>query len=504
MQDSYDVIVVGSGMGAVTAAPLLARAGLSVLVVERAQAPGGYAHAFRRGPYVFDPAVHSIVDPSLFDGLLEHLGVRDQCTLLPTDRLYKAALPDMAIDLPLTTSEEFVGIHANAFPRHAHEIRAFFELCERIHREAHTLPAKVSLRDLDAVSQRLPLVFRYRKSTLAEVLDEHFSDERVKLACSAMGLLLGLPPSRLSFQTFTQMLYGYIGNGAFYVQGGAEELVHALVTALERAGGELLLGTGVERVLVEDRRAVGVELEGGERIRAGAVISNADALQTFHRLVGAEHLPARFLRGLARLQPSVSGFSVYAATRADLCAAGTSHMVFSWPSWDSDAAYAASFGGRPGSMIAYVPTMVDSTLAPPGEHIVCSIAFAPYDLGAPWAEEKGRYEEMLLAETDRLLPGFRDGLTFADSGTPLTLERFSLNHRGAIYGWENTPEHTASKRPSHATPIDGLYLAGQWTQPGAGFLRATVSGVHTAQLVMQGLGCADGARFAHPNLPPLH
>jgi phytoene dehydrogenase-like protein len=155
-------------------------------------------------------------------------------------------------------------------------------------------------------------------------------------------------------------------------------------------------------------------------------------------------------------------------------------------------------------MVLFIPTLVDPSLAPPGEHIVNAICFVPYDVAESWPLAKARFAEMLLQETDRILPGFRDGLTFSDFASPLTLEKFSRNHRGAIYGWENTPGHTASKRPNHKTSIQGLYLSGQWTQPGAGFLRAAVSGIHTAEMIVRERGGTSAEVFRHAHLPPLN
>src|SRR5439155_1595907 len=124
--------------------------------------------------------------------------------------------------------------------------------------------------------------------------------------------------------------------------------------------------------------------------------------------------------------------------------------------------------GKPGGLWITFPTTFDPSLAPDGEHLVILSSIARYDVGRPWSEARGDYVEPMLAEIERLLPGFRDRITFMDTATPETMERYTLNHRGAIYGWEATPTQSTGKRLKQRSPIDGLYLAGHWTEPGAG------------------------------------
>jgi prolycopene isomerase len=100
-----------------------------------------------------------------------------------------------------------------------------------------------------------------------------------------------------------------------------------------------------------------------------------------------------------------------------------------------------------------------------------------------------------------VFPGLRDSLVFREVATPLAMERFCLNRGGAAYAWENTPAQTGGKRSPHITPIEGLFLAGHWTQPGSGSLRTIVSGMHTAQLVL-GFKGLPGITLEHPDLPP--
>lgn len=502
--ERYDVITVGAGIGGLTAAALLAKAGQRVLVIERQGEPGGYAHSFKRGPYTFDPAVHWVGDQPLIDGLLRHLGVRDRCTFLPLGVFYTAAFPDLEFDAPLGI-EPYIEAHARLFPHEAAGFRDFVRLCARMHAEAHQLPPQLSLRQLDEAVARFPVLFKYIRATVGDVLDEYVANPQLKALCTAPWAYLGVPPSRLSFQTFSQMLYSHI-DGVFYCEGSFQRLVDALVFALRAHGGELVVGQEASRIIVEDGRVSGVELADGQVVRAPTVVSNADARLTFEHLVGVNHLPQAFLRSLRRLRHSVSGFGVYAASRADLrshLGGRAVHEIFSYRSWDHDESWSNTVAGKPSAFFITAPTLLDSSVAPPGEHLVVATALMPYDIGTPWTGAKERCVESVMMEIDRVFPGFSAQLVFVEAATPLTFESFTRNHRGSIYGWEMTPNQTSSKRPAHQTPISGLYLAGHWTHPGGGVLRTVVSGVQAAGMVIDRAGYGDVVpRFAPPNLPP--
>jgi prolycopene isomerase len=245
-----------------------------------------------------------------------------------------------------------------------------------------------------------------------------------------------------------------------------------------------------------------VRLADGRDIEAPVVISNADATQTFDRLVGADRTPAPVARRLKRMEPSLSAFVVYAATDLDL--SGAAHETFLYKHWDHDRSYEDVLAGHPGGMWANVPTAEDPSLAPEGEHIVILTSLAPYDIGRPWEDEEERFTTEMLRDFDeQAFPGLRDHLTFCETATPVTLERFTRNHR-AIYGWAVTPSQTGSKRLSHDTPIEGLYLSGHWTHEGPASFRVILSGIQTARMVLERAGLGDTVPTFRPtDLPPL-
>ena len=499
--ESYDAVVIGAGIGGLTAGALLARAGKKVLVVEAGTVPGGCARARRRGSYTFDTADHLIMGcapespfgPGLIDSLLSHLGVRDRCEFLRMDDpIYVARFPELTVAVP-RGREAYLNAHLRHFPDDAGGLRRLVELSAQICRELIAFPTKSRLLDLLLTPRRFPALFRYRNATMREVIDRELSDPRLKAVYETLWSWIGPPPSRASFVAWAVMMAMYVEDGAYYCRGSFQRLADAFAAGLQSAGGELLLGTRVTRIFAEGRRVRGVTLDNGQQILAPVVLSNIDARETFERLLGPDHLPARFLRRLRRMEVGHSVVALYAATDLDVRALGAQHDTSLFTEWDHEQSYAKALAGEVSLLSVLIPTLKDASLAPSGEHLVILKTIAP-SRGGETSFDDVKLANRMLERAEQVLPGLRQHLTFVDEAAADARSGSRLHLLETYAGWAASPRQFGPRRLPQATPVAGLLLVGQWTQPGHGIWTVIASGLGAARLVL-------GASTSAPILP---
>jgi phytoene dehydrogenase-like protein len=497
---SYDAVVIGAGIGGLITANLLARDGLKVLLVEQHYMVGGYCSTFRRAGYTFDAATHFyplLGNPETLTGrLLADLGVRTGWVKMdPVDTFH---FPDGTRFAVPADFDSYLAKLKAEFPAEATALDTFFATV----RETYLLGLLHYFRGrpLSQLDRLVP----YLDLTVRDALDHGFRDPKLKLLLTADCAHWGSPPGRTSF-VFDSMLRLSYFLGNYYPQGGSQAFADDLARCFEERGGHVLTSTAARRILIqggpEGGTARGVELEvlrGSSplrgsvfTVRSETVVSNSDLLLTLEQLVGPEHVPPAELAALNALRPTFPCFLIHIGTTGIPGSVLEEAQGYYWDSWDMDRLGLDALRFK-----IFSPTIYEPAMAPPGGQVVIVQKVLEMDYAATvdWPAHKRRIEEFALAHLERLIPGFSERIVVKTSASARTSQHFTLNHQGAMLGWEMSPGQLGEGRPDIQGSIRNLYCVGHWTRPGGGITPVIASAQQVAAAV--GRASMDLARAA--------
>jgi phytoene dehydrogenase-like protein len=500
-ETDYDVIVVGAGMGGLSAACHLAAGGLKVLILEQHYQVGGCATSFDRGDYNFDAAMHVT---SLGGGkkaviltLMEKAGLADKVKLVRIPSLGRIVAPGIDFVHP-NGVEATVEALIKQWPREEKNIRAFYKMLGDANRELLQLKKLFMANPVAALFVKLAVPFRQRVlskyfgATLQDVLDEYFEDENLKMVVGQFWIYQGPPPSEQWALFFMAAYYSFLENGAWQYEGSSQAISNAYRDRIVELGGEVRTSTLVTRINVDDDgRVRSVETDAGERFTTRYVVSNADPFQTFFKLIGEEKTPRKLVKKIREMKPNNSLAGVYLGLDVDHTFFGVdNYEVFYSTSMDNDQMFADMVAGHyeSGTVTITITSVIgDPFYAPKGMttvsiQTVSDISTWP-ERGPAYEKKKAEMTETLIDIAENVLPGLRDHIVEKLAMTPRTIESYTLNYRGIPYGWNFTPDQ--SDRLPLETGIAGLYLAGAWSWPSHSVSMSQLSGYLTSRLILK-------------------
>lgn len=492
----YDAIVIGSGMGGLTAAALLSRRGFNTLLFEKEKQVGGYAVSFKRGDFTFDATgafVGGCQEGGEFYHLLKEIGAQEEIEFIPIHHI-RNIYPGFEVHLRQGGFHSYLETLLDLFPEEEKGLKAYLSLVKKIGEEVKSYSEMTWAKRLF-----FPFCFwnliRFQRTNHGTILDGFFKGEEIKNALHTLPSTE--PPSRLSFLFVAAVISKVLMEGVFYPKGGMGKMAGAMANAFLRAGGELHLQTEVDQILMKRGRVEGVVTKDGKIFESPLVISNINPNLLVKMFPpDSQRILLRRTRGL---EYSLSCFILYLATDLDLRGMGLpyfTYLRFLHDLEEENRMLCRDEVPKNPTLIVSIPTLLDPLLAPPGQHLLKVLVTIPYGYRERWG---GAYPEKYLQIKEefsqhilqllelKLIPHLREHLLFYEAATPLTLERYTGNERGAMYGLASIPQQMGPWRPPHRVPIPGLFQVGHYTRPSHGIVGASLSGLFAVRSILKQL-----------------
>lgn len=508
--EGYDIVVIGSGIGGLGAAVLLARyGGFKVLVLERHDTAGGFTHVFTRKGFEWDVGVHyigNVLRPNTLAARLFHVVTGGRVRWASLGPVYdRIVVGDVAVDFP-AGREAWRANLLRHFPHEKEGLERYMEAVRTTVRHARrffafkALPRWLS-RSLSWAALR-PF-YRYANRTTAQVLEPLIGDATLRAVLTGQYGDYGLPPRRSSFAMQALLAHHY-WDGAAYPVGGASTLAAGAVQTLASLGCAVVTRAEVQRILLDAKgRAVGVRLTNGHEIRARYVVSNAGFASTFLKLLPPQHpIRARAQRVVERIGLSFAHLNLYVGLhRSDADLGLPKYNYWLYPEPDQDAAL-ERYLANPDAPFPMVFISFGSARDPdfprrhPGRATLQIIVPARWEWFAPWADRpwkrrgkayealKDRFTQRLLDVLYQTVPQVQGHVVHAELSTPLTTTYFTGHPRGAIYGLNHSPARFREPMLHPQTPIPNLFLTGADVAT-AGVTGALMGGLLTASFILR-------------------
>ena len=474
----YDIIIIGAGLGGLTAGAKLAREGMKVLVIEQHSRPGGCATTFRRGTFTFEVGLHEMDGPGgrdMKNRIFSELDVTGKIEFLPVPEFYRFIRGDLAVTVPHDPQLAAARL-SEMFPGETEGIARYYEQVLN--------PKKRAADNSDP------------DISVGSFLDSIISNEDLKL------ILLGNlgyfhdDPYSLSLAYYSVAQGSYYSNGASFIRGGSQRLSDHLAAYIHSHGGQVLLNHLVTGVTVRDGRATGVTCrrkndpaQNSIEYTAGEIVAN-NAIPALADLLPPE-TGAQLKDECSGLNTGASLLTVYLGFDRPLREMG--HNYYSTFIYDSSVRSQADiaannrddFSRRSFTFVDY--GQVDSGIAPEGKGVgaVCCI-----DYLADWenltreeyVSKKEDVAKTFIRRLGEVIPRFEDVVGYYEVGTPVTVKRYTLNPGGAVYGFAQNP---GRKVIDSFKPVENLHFASAWGRTGGGFSGAICGGYLCAFNIMR-------------------
>jgi all-trans-retinol 13,14-reductase len=475
----YDAIIIGAGLGGLTAGAKLAREGKKVLIIEQHSKPGGCATTFKRGDFTMEVGLHEMDGPSPRDlkaRIFNELEVFENVEFIKVPEFYRFVSNNYDITIP-HDPQKAATILKDKFPEESDGIDAFF----------HQLLNKIKKTSENETNN---------DRSLGEFLDSIIGNEDLKLVLLGNLGYFHDDPYTMSLAYYSVAQGSYYNGGASYIKGGSQILSDYLSKYIQDHGGIVLLNHLVTGIIEENNKLTGVTYFSKRSTSSEILEASADEI-IFNAAMPAvaDLLPAVYSRKLKALignqKPGASLLTIYFGFRNNLKKIGNNH--YSAFIFDSSVRTQADiignnkgdFNKRSFTFIDY--GQIDSGLAPVGKSVgaICCIDYLndwEQLSEEKYVKKKEEVARIFINRLEKLIPGISEEIEYYEVGTSLTIKRYTLNPAGAVYGFAQTPSRVVNDPASIAV---NLHFASAWGKTGGGFSGAIYCGYLCAYNILR-------------------
>jgi all-trans-retinol 13,14-reductase len=504
-----DTIVIGSGIGGLTTAGLLSRVGKKVLVLEQHYISGGCTHCFEDHGYEFDTGIHYI------GNIKKRKKVLDLITndTIEWDKLGREDGRFVYDEIKIGNKEyefrageqNFIDDLVEKFPDEEEAIINYVKLIKKTAKKDLFFLLKIAkprwLARLISPFVSKDFFEMINKTALEVTRSFTDNEDLVAVLCGQFGDS-GPPPSKGSFFMHASVVNHYL-EGGWYPRGGTSEIANKIIPVIESSGGRVLVRKAVKKILVENNKAVGVEMSNGDIIKAKNIVSSAGINNTYKNLLSKKYVPDKLIKQIDNIGLSCSFMYLFVGMEGTPTELNLrSSNIWSWPEKDYDK-MSEKFYNNPESapipLFIGFPCAKDSTWENrfPGKSNAVILTMAKYEWFEKWKDLKMKkrgkdyddfkkmFEKRILNEgLYKYYPQTKGKVQFTEVGSPLTFNYYIGSTKGEVYGADATPERfSPNDWLIPKTHIDNLYLTGQDITT-LGFTGAMMSGILTASEIL--------------------
>ncbi|WP_210608374.1 phytoene desaturase family protein [Priestia flexa] len=485
------VIIVGSGLGGLSAAVRLASDGYKVTVLEQGERIGGKLNMRSGKGFSFDTGPSILTMPWVLEQLFESAGknVHDYMSIKRVEPQWRTFFTDgTQIDLTSDLPKMITEIQKCA----PEDVNGFFDYLSYAHKmyesnlKSFYKKSLTGLNDLRSMHTVKELLQMDPMKSMDATTRKYFSSKHLRQLFNFLIMYIGSSPYHAP-AVLTQLAHVQLGLGIFYVQGGMYKIAEGIGKLLDELGVEIKLSTPVERITTEGSKASGVVLKNGESLAADLVVSNLEVIPTYKTLLKDHPQAKQHTEQLAKYEPTVSGLVLLLGVNKKYEQLAHHNFFFSKDQkQEFDTIFNEGEIASDPTIYIGVSSKSDPTQAPDGkENLFILTHVPPLKEGEDWSAIEEQYRDVVLTKLEAMgLNGLRNSIEFEERFTPNTLQQLYGANGGSIYGVATDRKKNGGfKIPARSQILSNLYFVGGSTHPGGGVPMVTLSGQLTADAI---------------------